>query len=213
MITEEEIYLEGFHDYPDDIECRSGADALQHLLETLDLRAELERARAAVGSPAWGSLERAEKRVALLERYVQHGVQPASLMLPVLPIVPRALRMPGTPGADLDALYHRVLQASTRLSLMHKVSAPVMVERHQRENLTRCIEALFANGRGGRLFTADDGPDDEYGEPRPLSSLSELLRSLSIDISGVFEGHRVSIEASDEAAAALRGVALRLVAP
>jgi hypothetical protein len=91
---------------------------------------------------------------------------------------------------------------------MHRVQAPVMVERGQRENMLGAIEALFANGRGGRQFTVPS--DRSKGDRRLLYSLTDLLRSVSVEASRVFAGHRVAVEATDEVAAALRGVGLWL---
>jgi hypothetical protein len=219
VITEEQIFTEQLDAYGEDVDYRSGSDALLHLLSSLDLAAEMragfEHARSAMASAessgADGEQSRPVKRLLLLERYLRNGVEPASLMLHVLPIVPRALRQRGTPAYDLDELYRGVLRVSTRLSLMHKVAAPVMVERNQREIVTRNIEGLFANGRGGRLFTAWEKRGRGSDEDQRLFCLSDLLRSLSIDVSKVFEGYRVRIEATEEVAAALRGVGLQVV--
>lgn len=206
ILTEEKIYTQNLDDYGEDVECGSGIDAIRSLLASLDLQ-------AGHGESEDRAQPRSVKRLALLESYLRNGVSPASLILTTLPVVPRSQRERGTLAFDLDELYRRVIQASTRLSLMHKAGAPVMVERGQREAMLGAIEALFANGRGGRRFMAWSDPvddDDIESEGRLLFSLADLLRSVPLDVAEVFEGRRVSIESTETVTAVLRGVGLRL---
>lgn len=184
-----------------------GGEALAELLAVLDLTAELRHARSAAEREPGG---RAARRVAFLQRWVARGLSPQALALRVLPIAPRALRRPGTPAHDLDELYVGVLRHSTRLSLMQRVSAPEMVQRGARELLVRAVEALFANGRGGRVFTRRRASAARPAAEAGLFSLSNLLRAHELDVTGVFEGRAVEAAAEDEVRAVLRAVGLRL---
>jgi DNA-directed RNA polymerase beta' subunit len=193
-------------------EARAGGEALAELLEGLDIPAAIAQTRAALATtPDPADAGRARARLALLERYGANGLDPGALALRVLPILPRALRRPGTPAADLDELYRNVLRVETRLALMaQQGAAPVMLQRNQYELTARAIEGLFANGRGGRLFTHPARRRARTDEEQRLFSLSDLLAAAALDVLGVFEGHAVEVDPGDDTAAILRATGLRL---
>ena len=182
LLTEDD-YADLASDH-ESLEAAAGPGALPKLLDRIDFHAVRES----------GSKERA----ALLDRYADHDLDPSSVALTHLPVVPRAFR-----HRDLDQLYQRVVTRVARLWRFEDIgAAPVMVVRGEYELLTREVEHLFVNGRAGRTCTRP-------GTDQPMFSLSDLLAQHDLDVAPVFSGHVVEAAHSLEVAAVLRGVGLR----
>src|SRR5438876_131950 len=96
------------------------------------------------------------------------------MILEVIPVIPPELRplVPLDGGrfatSDLNDLYRRVINRNNRLKRLMDLKAPEIIIRNEKRMLQEAVDALFDNGRRGRVIT---GPNN-----RPLKSLSDTLK-------------------------------------
>src|SRR5207253_120243 len=120
-------------------------------------------------------LKKIVKRLKVVEAFLKSGNQPEWMILEVLPVIPPELRplVPLDGGrfatSDLNDLYRRVINRNNRLKRLMELRAPEIIIRNEKRMLQEAVDALFDNGRRGRVIT---GPNN-----RPLKSLSDTLRS------------------------------------
>ncbi|MAI97904.1 MAG: DNA-directed RNA polymerase subunit beta' [Rhodobacteraceae bacterium] len=175
MLTEEE-----FVDYQDQYGSDSftagiGAEAIREILSSIDLEAEAEKLRAELVE-ATGELKPKKiiKRLKLVENFIEGGNRPEWMILTVIPVIPPELRplVPLDGGrfatSDLNDLYRRVINRNNRLKRLIELRAPDIIIRNEKRMLQESVDALFDNGRRGRVITG--------GNKRPLKSLSDMLK-------------------------------------
>ncbi|MCB9228395.1 MAG: DNA-directed RNA polymerase subunit beta' [Deltaproteobacteria bacterium] len=158
-----------------------GAEAVLELLSRLkieDLVDELRRDLAEVTSEA--NRKKLQRRLKVAEAFNtrdEHGhfaAKPEWMMLTVIPVQPPDLRplVPLDGGrfatSDLNDLYRRVINRNNRLLRLIELNAPDIIVRNEKRMLQESVDALFDNGRRGKVFT---GPNK-----RPLRSLSDFLK-------------------------------------
>ena len=158
-----------------------GAEALQEILANLrieeladELRKDLEETTSEAGR------KKLQKRLKVVEAFNQldeNGeffAKPQWMMLNVIPVLPPDLRplVPLDGGrfatSDLNDLYRRVINRNNRLLRLMELNAPDIIVRNEKRMLQEAVDALFDNGRRGKVFT---GPNK-----RPLRSLSDMLK-------------------------------------
>ena len=92
----------------------------------------------------------------------------------VIPVIPPELRplVPLDGGrfatSDLNDLYRRVINRNNRLKRLIELRAPDIIVRNEKRMLQESVDALFDNGRRGRVITG--------ANKRPLKSLSDMLK-------------------------------------
>ena len=96
------------------------------------------------------------------------------MVLEVVPVIPPELRplVPLDGGrfatSDLNDLYRRVINRNNRLKRLIELRAPDIIVRNEKRMLQEAVDALFDNGRRGRVITG--------ANKRPLKSLSDMLK-------------------------------------
>jgi DNA-directed RNA polymerase subunit beta' len=70
--------------------------------------------------------------------------------------------------SDLNDLYRRVINRNNRLKRLIELRAPDIIVRNEKRMLQESVDALFDNGRRGRVITGTN--------KRPLKSLSDMLK-------------------------------------
>jgi DNA-directed RNA polymerase subunit beta' len=119
-------------------------------------------------------LEKTIKRLKLLESFADSGNKPEWMVLTTLPVIPPELRplVPLDGGrfatSDLNDLYRRVINRNNRLGRLMDLRAPDIIVRNEKRMLQESVDALFDNGRRGRVITGTG--------KRPLKSLAEMLK-------------------------------------
>ena len=68
----------------------------------------------------------------------------------------------------LNDLYRRVINRNNRLKRLLDLKAPDIIVRNEKRMLQESVDALFDNGRRGRVITGTG--------KRPLKSLAEMLK-------------------------------------
>ncbi|MFQ5785066.1 MAG: DNA-directed RNA polymerase subunit beta' [Alphaproteobacteria bacterium] len=152
-----------------------GAEAIRELLAALDLETERDKLRvdlAETGSEA--KRKKIVKRLKLIETFIDSGNRPEWIILEVVPVIPPELRplVPLDGGrfatSDLNDLYRRVINRNNRLKRLIELRAPDIIVRNEKRMLQEAVDALFDNGRRGRVITG--------ANKRPLKSLSDMLK-------------------------------------
>lgn len=154
-----------------------GGAAIQELLDEIDLKALIsnlnEEAEAAKGQRK----KKIMKRLRLLEGMERAGIQPSSMCVSILPVIPPDLRpmVQLTGGrfatSDLNDLYRRVINRNNRLKKLIELNAPEVIRRNEQRMLQEAVDALIdnSNARSGRAVAA-------AGQRRRLKSLSDMLK-------------------------------------
>jgi len=176
QLLSEEEYVKAQEEFGDDAFTASiGAEAIRDILINLDLNAERDRLRAALHEiKSKVAEERATKRLKLIESFISSGNKPEWMILKTVPVIPPELRplVPLDGGrfatSDLNDLYRRVINRNNRLKRLIDLKAPDIIVRNEKRMLQESVDALFDNGRRGRVITGTG--------KRPLKSLAEMLK-------------------------------------
>ncbi|MEW2912480.1 DNA-directed RNA polymerase subunit beta' [Leisingera sp. JC11] len=175
MMTEEE-YMDAQDAYGmDAFTANIGAEAIRDMLAQIDLESEAETLRAELAE-ATGELKPKKiiKRLKVVESFLESGNRPEWMIMTVIPVIPPELRplVPLDGGrfatSDLNDLYRRVINRNNRLKRLIELRAPDIIVRNEKRMLQESVDALFDNGRRGRVITG--------ANKRPLKSLSDMLK-------------------------------------
>jgi DNA-directed RNA polymerase beta' subunit len=152
-----------------------GGEVIRDLLAELDPMGLGDRLRTEMMETSSAAQRRRyAKRLKIVEAFRDSGNDPEHMMLEVVPVLPPDLRplVPLDGGrfatSDLNDLYRRVINRNNRLKRLQDLNAPEIIIRNERRMLQEAVDALFDNGRRGKVFT---GPNK-----RPLRSLSDMLK-------------------------------------
>jgi len=156
-------------------DCGMGADAIREILRKIDLpvvSAELREEMKQTTSDA--KKKRIAKRLKVVDAFLHSGNKPEWMVLEVIPVLPPDLRplVPLDGGrfatSDLNDLYRRVINRNNRLKRLMELNAPDIIIRNEKRMLQEAVDALFDNGRRGRIITGQN--------KRPLKSLSDMIK-------------------------------------
>jgi DNA-directed RNA polymerase subunit beta' len=131
-------------------------------------------ARRTAGDDSEAKRKKLVKRLKLIEAFIESGNRPEWMILEVVPVIPPELRplVPLDGGrfatSDLNDLYRRVINRNNRLKRLIELRAPDIIIRNEKRMLQEAVDALFDNGRRGRVITG--------ANKRPLKSLSDMLK-------------------------------------
>ncbi len=175
LLTEEDYdgALDEFGD--ESFEVSIGAEAIKRILTEMNLEEELTKIRDDL-SKTGSEIKRKKlvKRLKLIESFIESGSKPEWMILEVIPVIPPELRplVPLDGGrfatSDLNDLYRRVINRNNRLKRLIELRAPDIIIRNEKRMLQESVDALFDNGRRGRVITGVN--------KRPLKSLSDMLK-------------------------------------
>ena len=176
QLLSEEEYLQAQDDYGDDQFTASiGAEALRTVLSAIDLGEEREKLRTELRETnSEARRKKLVKRLKLVEAFIESNSRPEWMILEVVPVIPPELRplVPLDGGrfatSDLNDLYRRVINRNNRLKRLIELRAPDIIVRNEKRMLQEAVDALFDNGRRGRIITG--------ANKRPLKSLSDMLK-------------------------------------
>ncbi|MDR1057693.1 MAG: DNA-directed RNA polymerase subunit beta' [Coxiellaceae bacterium] len=170
-----EEYLEAFEKYNGDFEAMMGAEAVQKLLQDIDLKTQIDELRSELASTGSDTkFKKIGKRLRVLEALLVSGNKPEWMILTVLPVLPPDLRplVPLDGGrfatSDLNDLYRRVINRNNRLKRLLDLNAPDIIVRNEKRMLQESVDALLDNGRRGRAITGVN--------KRPLKSLADMIK-------------------------------------
>lgn len=164
-------------EYEELVRVGMGGTALKALLDEIDLETLIAELSTEVESAKGQREKKLLKRLKVLEGMHAAGIQPNSLCLTVLPVIPPDLRpmVQLTGGrfatSDLNDLYRRVINRNNRLKKLIDLNAPEVIRRNEMRMLQEAVDALVDNSaaRGGRAVNATGGR-------RRLKSISDMLK-------------------------------------
>ncbi|MEO0373558.1 MAG: DNA-directed RNA polymerase subunit gamma [Cyanobacteria bacterium P01_A01_bin.17] len=155
------------------IEVGIGAEAIQQLLQDINLESEAEQLREDITNSKGQKRAKLIKRLRVIDNFVGTGAQPDWMVLSVIPVIPPDLRpMVQLDGgrfatSDLNDLYRRVINRNNRLARLQEILAPEIIVRNEKRMLQEAVDALIDNGRRGRTVVGANN--------RPLKSLSDII--------------------------------------
>ena len=176
QLLSEEEYMIAVDEFGEDaFTSMIGAEAIFELLAGMDLEkiaVDLRDELAATSSEL--KSKKLMKRLKLVENFIESGNRPEWMIMKVIPVIPPDLRplVPLDGGrfatSDLNDLYRRVINRNNRLKRLIELRAPGIIIRNEKRMLQESVDALFDNGRRGRVITG--------ANKRPLKSLSDMLK-------------------------------------
>ena len=176
QLLSEDEYLKAQEEYgTDSFTATIGAEAIREMLKGIDLEKMQAELRAEMGETDSDiKKKKIAKRLKLIEAFIASGNKPEWMILTVVPVIPPDLRplVPLDGGrfatSDLNDLYRRVINRNNRLKRLIELRAPDIIIRNEKRMLQEAVDALFDNGRRGRVITG--------ANKRPLKSLADMLK-------------------------------------
>ncbi len=174
QILSEQEYREYVEKYGDRFRAGMGAEAIEELLDEIDLEALSKEIKEELEGASGQKKVRLVKRLEVVESFRLSGNKPSWMILDVIPVIPPDIRpMVQLDGgrfatSDLNDLYRRVINRNNRLKKLLDLGAPEIIVRNEKRMLQEAVDALIDNGRRGRPVT---GPGN-----RALKSLSDMLK-------------------------------------
>src|ERR1043166_8178103 len=176
QLLSEEEYLKAQDDYGQDaFTAGIGAEAIRTMLMAMDLETERDTLRKELAEATGDAKpKKIVKRLKVVESFLESGNKPEWMILTVVPVIPPELRplVPLDGGrfatSDLNDLYRRVINRNNRLKRLIELRAPDIIIRNEKRMLQESVDALFDNGRRGRVITG--------ANKRPLKSLADMLK-------------------------------------
>src|SRR6478609_7782980 len=162
-------------EFPGKFIAMMGAEGIKELLKKIDVEylSENIREKMKTEQSQQKKLKHA-KRLRVVESFRKSGNKPEWMILDVIPVIPPELRplVPLDGGrfatSDLNDLYRRVINRNNRLKKLIELHAPDVIVRNEKRMLQEAVDALFDNGRRGRVLRGTNN--------RPLKSLSDTLK-------------------------------------
>ncbi|MEX2618231.1 MAG: DNA-directed RNA polymerase subunit beta' [Alphaproteobacteria bacterium] len=176
QLLSEEEYIEAQDAYgAENFTAKIGAEAIQEMLAAIDLERDLVQLRQDLADTnSEAKRKKFVKRLKLVEAFIASNTRPEWMILDVVPVLPPELRplVPLDGGrfatSDLNDLYRRVINRNNRLKRLIELRAPDIIVRNEKRMLQEAVDALFDNGRRGRVIAG--------ANKRPLKSLSDMLK-------------------------------------
>jgi DNA-directed RNA polymerase subunit beta' len=162
-------------EHPGKFTAMMGAEGIKELLKKIDVEALSAKIREDMKTEASTQKKlKFAKRIRVVESFRKSGNKPEWMILDVTPVIPPELRplVPLDGGrfatSDLNDLYRRVINRNNRLKKLIELHAPDVIVRNEKRMLQEAVDALFDNGRRGRVLRGANN--------RPLKSLSDTLK-------------------------------------
>src|SRR5687768_16263239 len=174
LLTDER-FRELTRDFPGQFVARMGAEAIKELLSMVNVEElSIEMRQKMKDETSQQKKLKYSKRLKVVTSFQKSGNHPDWMILDVIPVIPPELRplVPLDGGrfatSDLNDLYRRVINRNNRLKKLMELRAPEVIVRNEKRMLQEAVDALFDNGRRGRVLRGVNN--------RPLKSLSDTLK-------------------------------------
>jgi DNA-directed RNA polymerase subunit beta' len=171
----EEQYRELQDKYPDGFQAGMGAEAIKELLARVEIESLAGELRENMRTETSQQKRlKFAKRLKVVDAFRKSGNRPEWMILDAIPVIPPELRplVPLDGGrfatSDLNDLYRRVINRNNRLKKLLDLKAPDVIVRNEKRMLQEAVDALFDNGRRGRVLRGSNN--------RPLKSLSDTIK-------------------------------------
>jgi DNA-directed RNA polymerase subunit beta' len=175
QLLNEDQFRKAREDYGQKFRAQMGAEAIKELLKRVSVEKMAVELREKMRSE--NSVQKKlkyAKRLKVVDSFRKSTNRPEWMILDVIPVIPPELRplVPLDGGrfatSDLNDLYRRVINRNNRLKKLMELKAPDVIIRNEKRMLQEAVDALFDNGRRGRVLRGANN--------RPLKSLSDTLK-------------------------------------
>ena len=164
---------------PNKFIARMGAEALQALLQRIDLdQVSFDLRHKANTETSQQRKQEALKRLQVFEAFRDARTRienrPEWMIMKIVPVIPPELRplVPLDGGrfatSDLNDLYRRVIIRNNRLKRLIEIKAPDVIMRNEKRMLQEAVDSLLDNSRKVSAVKTESN--------RPLKSLSDSLK-------------------------------------
>ena len=176
QLLSEDDYLRAQDEFGQDtFTAMIGAEAIREILKSMNLEQIAVQLRQEIAEATTElKPKKLAKRLKIIEAFMESGNKPEWMILTEVPVIPPDLRplVPLDGGrfatSDLNDLYRRVINRNNRLKRLIELRAPDIIIRNEKRMLQEAVDALFDNGRRGRVITG--------ANKRPLKSLADMLK-------------------------------------
>jgi DNA-directed RNA polymerase beta' subunit len=176
QILSENEYITLSRKFGNIFKASSGAEAVQQILQKLDLKKEVKAIEAEL-QEAKDPMAQSKllRRLKMFKAMSRNGGRPEWMITTVLPVLPPDLRpMVALDGgryatSDLNDLYRRVINRNNRLKKLLDIKAPEVIVRNEKRMLQEAVDALIDN-------SARFGTQQLSAQRRPLRSLADMLK-------------------------------------
>ncbi len=175
QLLNEEDFIKAQDEFGDNFTAAIGAEAIKSLLQAINLPEEQVKLREELKETnSEAKRKKLVKRLKTVDAFIASNSKPEWMVLDVVPVIPPELRplVPLDGGrfatSDLNDLYRRVINRNNRLKRLMELRAPDIIIRNEKRMLQESVDALFDNGRRGRVI--------QGANKRPLKSLSDMLK-------------------------------------
>ena len=175
QLLNEEQYRKAREEHQHRFRAQMGAEAIKELLKRVNIeRLAVELREKMRGEQSAQKKLKYAKRLKVVDSFRKSSNRPEWMILDVIPVIPPELRplVPLDGGrfatSDLNDLYRRVINRNNRLKKLMELKAPDVIIRNEKRMLQEAVDALFDNGRRGRVLRGANN--------RPLKSLSDTLK-------------------------------------
>ncbi|MCW2316497.1 DNA-directed RNA polymerase subunit beta' [Rhodoblastus acidophilus] len=175
LLSEEEYLIAQDEFGQDSFTAMIGAEAIREILRNMDLEQIAAQLKVEIAEATTElKPKKLAKRLKIIEAFINSGNKPEWMILTEVPVIPPDLRplVPLDGGrfatSDLNDLYRRVINRNNRLKRLIELRAPDIIIRNEKRMLQEAVDALFDNGRRGRVITG--------ANKRPLKSLADMLK-------------------------------------
>jgi DNA-directed RNA polymerase subunit beta' len=174
-LLNEEGYRKAREEHQHRFKAQMGAEAIKELLKRVNVdRLSIEMREKMKTEQSVQKKLKYAKRLKVVDSFRKSSNRPEWMILDVVPVIPPELRplVPLDGGrfatSDLNDLYRRVINRNNRLKKLMELKAPDVIIRNEKRMLQEAVDALFDNGRRGRVLRGANN--------RPLKSLSDTLK-------------------------------------
>src|SRR5512134_3995605 len=175
QLLNEEGYRKAREEHQHRFKAQMGAEAIKELLKRVNVdRLAIEMREKMKSEQSAQKKLKYAKRLKVVDSFRKSSNRPEWMILDVIPVIPPELRplVPLDGGrfatSDLNDLYRRVINRNNRLKKLIELKAPDVIIRNEKRMLQEAVDALFDNGRRGRVLRGANN--------RPLKSLSDTLK-------------------------------------
>jgi len=171
VLSEDEYFKILEYDIPVFFVIKTGAEGVLNLLDRVDLPGVIMAIRQEAEKSKGQKYLKLIKRLRLIESMRKAGIEPSSMILGVLPVIPPDLRpMVQLAGgrfatSDLNDLYRRVINRNNRLKHLVSLGAPEIILRNEKRMLQESVDSLIDVSQRTSQIVAST-----------LRSLSDMLR-------------------------------------
>jgi len=131
------------------VKCDTGAEAILEILESLDLVDLAVKTREQLDRNKGQNKIKISRRLKLIESFRRSKVEPSSMALKILPVLPPEAR-PIVPidggrfaSSDLNDLYRRIINRNNRLKRLIAISAPKIILKNEKRMLQEAVDGLI----------------------------------------------------------------------